>query len=357
MIVTDELRPAQRPAVDLLLERTRAHDGVAALDEAALFALHAERADGTLHVLLVDPGSAAGEESDASHALGYASVLPDGTAQGAVDPDVRRRGLGAQLLDAVLAQRPDAGVWAHGALDASVTFLRARGLEPARELLTMRRELGRGADGEIPVREPRDPAIELDAFDPARDADAWVRVNARAFADHPEQGRLTRADLDERMAQPWFRVADLHVARRDGDLLGFVWIKREDPEEPGDAQGSQEPVGAVDAEIYVVGTDPDAAGQGVAGALLSRALRDLAADGVGAATLYVEGDNAPALGLYEHLGFVVSGRDLQFRRTGRAPGDGPSAPARPSDAAAPAIPTGTADPSAPSSAPTGAADA
>ncbi|MBK0332027.1 mycothiol synthase [Brachybacterium sp. MASK1Z-5] len=315
MIVTDELRPAQRPAVDLLLERTRAHDGVAALDEAALFALHAERADGTLHLLLADsssdsPGSA--DSSAPARALAYASVLPDGTAQGAVDPEVRRRGLGSRLLDAVLERRPDAGIWAHGALDASLAFLRERGLEPVRELLTMRRVLGQGADGDagIPAREPRDPAIALDAFDPARDADAWVRVNARAFAGHPEQGRLTRADLDERMAQPWFRADDLHVARRDGELLGFVWVKREEAEDPRSAP---------DAEIYAVGTDPDAAGQGVAGALLNRALRALAADGVGAATLYVEGDNTPALGLYEHLGFDVSGRDLQFRR-GRGAG-------------------------------------
>jgi mycothiol synthase len=331
MIVTDELRRAQRPAVDLLLERTRAHDGVAALDEAALFALHAERADGTLHLLLADPASQAAEEPGASRALGYASVLPDGTAQGAVDPDARRRGLGSQLLDAILERRPDAGVWAHGALDASLAFLRERGLEPVRELLTMRRVLGEGSGegradapataADIPLREPRDPAIELDAFDAARDADAWVRVNARAFADHPEQGRLTRADLDERMAQPWFRAEDLHVARRDGELLGFVWVKREDAEDPREAS---------DAEIYAVGTDPEAAGQGVAGALLSRALRELAADGVAAATLYVEGDNAPALGLYEHLGFNVSGRDLQFRRD---PGAEASAPiSAPSDA-------------------------
>lgn len=347
MIVTDELRPAQRPAVDLLLERTRAHDGVAALDEAALFALHTERADGTLHLLLSDPSSdspdspsspdsaGSSDPSAPPRVLAYASVLPDGTAQGAVEPWARRRGLGSQLLDAVLERRPDAGIWAHGALDASVAFLRERGLEPARELLTMRRVLEQGADAaaEIPAREPRDAAIELDAFDPARDADAWVRVNARAFADHPEQGRLTRADLDERMAQPWFWAEDLHVARRGDELLGFVWVKREEPEDPRSAP---------DAEIYAVGTDPEAAGQGVAGALLSRALRALAADGVGAATLYVEGDNTPALGLYEHLGFDVSGRDLQFRRAREV---GPSGPA------------GASDPAAPSSAPSDATNA
>ena len=31
-----------------------------------------------------------------------------------------------------------------------------------------------------------------------------MRLNAAAFADHPEQGRLTREDLEARMAEPWF---------------------------------------------------------------------------------------------------------------------------------------------------------
>jgi mycothiol synthase len=298
MIVTDELRPELRPAVDLLLEHALAADGVAPLDEAARFALQADAPDGTLHLLVTDPSDAGGEPADdpSVRVLGYASVLPDGTLQGTVDPASRRQGLGTSLLTAALERRPDAGVWAHGALPASLDFLRARGLEPVRELLTMRRPLGGGAD-EVPLREPRDPAVELDTFEAERDADDWVRVNARAFAQHPEQGRLTRADLDERMAQPWFDPQDLHVARRDGALLGFVWVKREDDED----------------EVYAVGTDPDAAGTGIAGALLSRALRALADAGAEAATLYVEGDNTSAIALYEHLGFEVSGRDLQYR--------------------------------------------
>ena len=33
-------------------------------------------------------------------------------------------------------------------------------------------------------------------FRPGRDEEAWLRVNARAFDWHPEQGRMTRADLE-----------------------------------------------------------------------------------------------------------------------------------------------------------------
>ena len=50
-----------------------------------------------------------------------------------------------------------------------------------------------------------------------------LRVNAAAFADHPEQGAMDAANLAERMAEPWFDPAGLIVAEDpDGSLLGAV---------------------------------------------------------------------------------------------------------------------------------------
>lgn len=293
MISTAELSQEHRDQVLDLLGAVTAHDGVSPLDEAASLALDG----GGAHHLL---------RSESERAIAYASVLADGTVQGMVHPEARRRGHGTALLQGALAERPDAGVWAHGALEGSLTFLAAAGLVETRRLLTLHRALGADAALE-PAPESSLPGLTLGVFDPVEDADDWVGVNSRAFADHPEQGALTRADLDQRLAQPWFDAEDMVVARRDGELVGFVWVKRERP-------GATD----ADAEIYVVGTDPAVQGHRIAAALLATALRRLAEDGVPGVELYVEADNAPALRLYEKWGFEVSGRDVQMRRPAAA---------------------------------------
>lgn len=295
MITTAALSPTRRAALEELLAAVVAHDGVSPLDEAALLALAGEDA---LHLVDEVPGE------DGS-LVGYASVLADGTVQGMVHPAHRRRGHGTAILREVLAQRPDVGIWAHGALEGSLAFLTAAGLEEARRLLTLRRDLDR-AHPLPPIPRSTLEGLRLGTFDARLDAERWVAVNAHAFADHPEQGALTRADLDQRLAQPWFDAEDMLVARRDGELVGFVWVKREHP-------------GATDrdAEIYVVATDPSVQGHGVAGLLMATALSRLQADGVPGVELYVEADNAPALRLYETWGFTVAGRDVQMRPSGR----------------------------------------
>lgn len=291
MITTDVLSATRRAAVGELLEATTAHDGVAALDEAARLSLDGDTAQ---HLLLTrDDPAHEGHE----HLIGYANLLPDGTVQGMVRPDHRRRGHGSALLRAVLELRPEAGVWAHGAREGALVFLRGHGLRETRHLLTLRRPLG--TDHPLPALTASTlPSLELDSFDEERDAEQLLTVNAQAFADHPEQGSLTRADLDQRLAEPWFDPEDLLVGRRDEELIGFVWLKREDP--------------AADAEIYVVATSPSVQGHGVAGHLLWAALTRLQETGAPGVELYVEADNAPALALYERWGFTISGQDVQM---------------------------------------------
>ncbi|MFC0673938.1 mycothiol synthase [Brachybacterium hainanense] len=302
MIITDRLTPAMRDAVLRLQDDAVHHDEVGPLDEAALLALeHAlaepsDRAEEPRPRHLLAPADGPAGEAGSS-LLGYASILPDGTVQGMVDPAHRRRGIGSALLEAALRERPDAAVWAHGGLTAALALLSAHGLEPVRTLLT----LGRPLAGPALVEEPASLApLDLTTFEAARDGEDWVALNAVAFADHPEQGRMTLADLRERVAQPWFRPDGFFLARHLDELVGFVWTKHE--------------AGSEDGEIYAVGTAPSAQGHGVARLLMVRALAHLSAIGARRAVLYVEGDNAPALSVYRRLGFTTIGRDVQLRR-------------------------------------------
>ena len=77
------------------------------------------------------------------------------------------------------------------------------------------------------------------------DADELLRVNAAAFASHPEQGAMSAEDLAVRMAEPWFDPDGLLVAEDPdgGGLLGFHWTKVAQPT-----------VG----EVYVGGVSPAA---------------------------------------------------------------------------------------------------
>lgn len=310
MITTDQLAPGRAHEVERLLTTVTAHDGVAPLDEAARLTLRDDRRrpgdqPSTAPVHLLVPL----EDDDAherARLAAYASVLPDGTVQGMVDPDHRRRGHGTALWERIRTLHVDPGVWAHGALAGSLAFLDGLGLRPARTLLTLERELDR-RERELDSGSPPPPtpgaAVELTTFRADRDTADLLDVNARAFADHPEQGALDVEGLAARMAEDWFDPGDLHLARRAGALASFVWIKRA----PGEDS----------AEVYVVATAPEAQGSGIGGMLLRRTLEDLAAQGVRTVELYVEADNAAALALYRRLGFREVARDVQFRTLGR----------------------------------------
>ena len=176
------------------------------------------------------------------------------------------------------------------ATDEDVAAAAAEGLVPVRELWQMRRSL--------PLPWPSDLACR--PFVPAEDELAWLEVNNRAFADHRDQGEQTLDDLLALEDEPWFDPAGflLHV---DGDhLVGFCWTKVHHTTEP--------PLG----EIYVIGVDPSAHGRGLGRALVLAGLDWLYRAGLTTGMLYVDADNAPAVALYEKLGFVVFQRDIEF---------------------------------------------
>jgi len=139
---------------------------------------------------------------------------------------------------------------------------------------------------------------------PGQDEQAWLTVNARAFAHHPEQGSWTLADLAQRERQDWFDPAGFFLAERDGRLAGFHWTKVH----PDGGQDGSGPIG----EVYVVGVTPEAQGTGLGKALTVAGIRHLQHQGLHAVMLYVDADNVPAVSLYRRLGFTRWDVDVMY---------------------------------------------
>jgi mycothiol synthase len=248
--------------------------------------------------------------------IGYLQVDRGGdtaSAELVVHPGHRRQHTGSMLLrtaerDARLPAVSGAPgqrgkplrVWAHGDLPPARAFATAKGYDVARELLFLARPLSASVEPATAVPD----GFRIRTFRPGTDDDAWVALNARAFADHPEQGRLTVDDLRDRMAEPWFDAAGFFLVEPTGGgaPVAYLWTKVE----PGG------PDGARDGEVYAVGVDPSAQGRGLGGALTSVAVEHLASVGADRAVLYVDGDNAAARATYDRAGFAVAARDVQY---------------------------------------------
>ncbi|NIH86427.1 mycothiol synthase [Amycolatopsis granulosa] len=242
---------------------------------------------------------------------GYAHLDPGGDAFGRqvaeliVRPDDRRRGVGTEMVSALVERAAGAPlrVWAHGDHPGAAALAGRTGFTRARELLVMRTEV----DPAWP--EPRLPeGVTLRTFVPGQDEQAVIEVNARAFDWHPEQGRLTVEDLRAEEAEDWFDADGFFLAEDGtGKLLGFHWTKVH-PANPRRFGGRET------GEVYVVGVDPGAQGGGLGKALTLAGLRYLRDRGLPQVILYVEGDNAPAVAVYTRLGFTRHEVDVQYER-------------------------------------------
>jgi mycothiol synthase len=279
----DLLEPARIEAVVKLAEAATAADGTAPLNEAALLHLRHPR-PGVVHLLA----------DQAGELIGYAQLHgkpPGRTGELVVHPDHRGQGVGRKLLAAMITQGP-LRVWAMGETAAAQALARGSQLVPVRRLLIMKRSLA----GVIPVSPPP-TGVTIRTFVVGEDEREWLAVNARAFAGHPEQGRIGLDDLTDRMAERWFDPEGFFVAIRDSAMIGFHWTKQH--------------LGGL-GEVYVLGVEPEAGGEGLGRALLSIGLEYLRHRGNTEVELYVEADNEPAVALYGGYGFRVVSRDVMY---------------------------------------------
>jgi mycothiol synthase len=303
-------------AVQDLVRRATDVDGVAPLSEHVLLHLRRGGEEPGVHLLVRDT---AGDGALVAYAhLDPTDVVDGPSAELVVHPDHRRQGHGRALVEQLVGLSEELAdgrlrLWAHGESPDAAALARAMGFARVRELWQMRRSL------HAALPRPELPeGVLLRTFRPG-DEDPLLAVNAAAFADHPEQGRWTRRDLDARLAERWFDPEGLFLALDDPDaggdgaLLGFHWTKVHGAavHEHDGSEHAHEPIG----EVYVVGVSPAAQGRGLGRLLTLVGLRHLRARGLDQAMLYVDADNAAAVRTYSSLGFAKWDVDVQFCRT------------------------------------------
>jgi mycothiol synthase len=298
LVRTAQLAADQQAAVLALVDAAEAADGVTPLSEQALLAVRGRSGRPVEHTLAVD---------DDDDLAGYLQV-DDESAELVVEPSHRRRGVGGRLLDLLPA---GTRVWAHGDRPEAEAFVAAHGLEMVRELYL----LGRRFDEAGPIDDPVLPdGLRARPFRPGRDEDEWLRVNAAAFAHHAEQGRMTRADLDARVEEPWFDPKGLILVVPEADpdtVAASHWTKIAVQGRPRDLDGAK-PVEV--GEVYVVAVDPAYQGKGLGKPVTLLGLQYLRDQGVDDVILYVDGDNPAALAVYRGLGFETRSVDRMYAR-------------------------------------------
>lgn len=282
---------ALREAIDALIERVTSGSDHPVMSEASLLAWRSGRGfSGLAH-------------RDGGPVNGYAQVgrrLTTATIEIVVDPtapgtrEVRHRLLTAALSLATADGTTEIRYWVTRPSAADDAEALALGFGVERDLLQLRAPLPLAAE------RPSVPGgYILRTFRPGVDEAAWLKVNNRAFASHPEQGAWDLDTLRQRENAPWFDPAGFVLLEIDGRLAGSCWTKVHHDRSP------------VLGEIYVISVDPDFQGRGL-GRLLAIAGLDTVADQAPVGMLYVEADNTGAVALYTKLGFTQDHIDRSY---------------------------------------------
>lgn len=325
-----QLTPEQRREVLGLIRRATRTDGVSPLSEQVLLAVRGARRSRSPESAGV---GAVADSSRRPHFLVYSggqlagyAHLAQGVDEGAataevvVGPERRRRGIGTALIhtlqDAVADTAGSPGtslrLWSHGDLDGARALAVRHGYANVRELWQMRRSLHPGSASLPGVRLP--DGFLVRHFMVGQDEQAWLGVNARAFLEHPEQGRITRYDLDQRIAEPWFDPEGfilIEDARGPAPVLAAShWTKVVPAGGPPGHPG----VMPTEGEVYVVGVDPAYQGMGLGRSVTTLGLAHLRAKGLAQAMLYVDADNLAAVTTYLRLDFERSAVDIMYSR-------------------------------------------
>ncbi len=183
-------------------------------------------------------------------------------------------------------------LWIENSDNEDPNRIASTGFTPYRDLVQLRCPL--------PVNKS---TLQTRIFRPGEDDNAFLMVNSRAFAWHPEQGDLNKDSFAELKNESWFDPEGFLLYELDGQLAGFCWTKIHN--------GHRTPLG----EIYAIAIDPNYHGTGLGKPMTEAGLNYLHSKGVSTGMLYVESDNIAALRTYEKIGFThfLTNRAFRYR--------------------------------------------
>ena len=297
----NSLTPALQEQVLSLINTTQEFDNTPAIAEHVLLHLRhgGDKADS--HLLL---------QKD-NQVIAYAHL--DKTDQVAgpsvelvIHPEHRRSGIGTELLkSAIEICGQKMRLWSHGDLPAARELAQSNNFIKVRTVIQMSKDLTEVS--------PINTDYQIRSFLPDLDNQAWLTLNNKAFANHPEQGNWSEADLSIRVNEDWFDEKGFFVAQDKDQLIGFCWTKihggHSHTHQTDSDHHDHDPIG----EIYVMAVSKEYEGRSIGKALTITGLNYLKYQGLSSAMLYVDEDNQIAVNLYKSLGFVESGKDVLYK--------------------------------------------
>jgi len=297
----NHLSNSQQESVLALIKAAHDFDGTPPIAEHVLLHLRHGGDKSDSHIVLEE-----GNQVIAYAHLDTTDLVAGPSVEAVVHPNHRGKGLGSLVLkEAIKVSGNKTRIWSHGDLPQAQSIAATLKLERLWANLQMSKKL-------LEIEEIT-PKYLIRSFLPGIDDEAFLELNNKVFADHPDQGGWSKSDLAVRVNEEWFDEKGFFVCEDEGKLIGFCWTKihgaHTHSHEGNEADHGHEAIG----EIYVLAVDRAYKGQGIGKDLTTTGVNYLKYQGLSSAMLYVGVENKAALNLYKSLGFSDFGSDVMYR--------------------------------------------